>query len=108
MPTATIQVRMDTALKQQVECKLKTMGLNMSTAVNMLAHQIVRQNRIPFDIIADDDSNHSGELPKTVNADKMTDTELKQHLLAGYHQAIAGDTRPAKEVLAEMRAKYHI
>lgn len=46
MPTATIQVRMDTALKQQVERKLKTMGLNMSTAVNMLAHQIVRQNRI--------------------------------------------------------------
>ncbi len=108
MPTTTIQVRMDNALKQQVEHKLKTMGLNMSTAVNMLAHQIIRQNRIPFDIIADDANNHLEQLPKAVNADKMTDTELKQHLLAGYHQSIAGDMRPASEVLAEMRTKYHI
>ena len=55
MSTTTVQVRMDAALKQQVEIKLKSMGLNMSTTINMLAHQIVRQNRIPFDIIADDE-----------------------------------------------------
>lgn len=59
-------------------------------------------------IHADDTSNNLKELPKDVNADKMTDTELKQHLLTGYHQAIAGDTCPAMEVLAEMRAKYRI
>ena len=56
MSTTTVQVRMDAALKQQVEIKLKSMGLNMSTMVNILAHQIVRQNRIPFDIIAADDT----------------------------------------------------
>ena len=48
MSTAIVQVRVDTGLKQRVEDKLKHMGLNMSTAVNMLLHQIDNQNRIPF------------------------------------------------------------
>lgn len=108
MTTTTIQVRMDAVLKQQVEQKLKSMGLNMSTAVNMLAHQIIRQNRIPFDIIADDTVSNLDDLPTAVNADKMTDEELRQHLLIGYQEAINGQSRPAAEVFAEMKAKYGI
>lgn len=108
MATTTIQVRIDSALKQQVEQKLKSMGLNMSTAVNMLAHQIVRQNRIPFDIVASDSDSKLDTLPKSVNADMMTDEELRQHLLKGYEEAIAGKARPATEVFAEMKAKYHL
>ena len=108
MATTTIQVRMDSALKQQVEAKLKSMGLNMSTTINMLAHQIVRQNRIPFDIIADDIAPQLDDLPKSVNADKMTDEELRQSLLTGYQEAMSGQSRPAAEVFAEMKAKYNI
>ena len=91
-----------------MEAKLKSMGLNMSTAVNMLAHQIVKQNRIPFDIIADEPSSKLDDLPKNVNADKMTAEELRQHLLTGYQEAIEGKTQPASTVFAEMRAKYNI
>lgn len=105
MATATIQVRMDVVLKQQVEQKLKSMGINMSTAVNMLAHQIVRQNRIPFDIVAEDTDSKLSMLPKSVNADKMTEEELHQHLLIGYKESLEGKTRPATEVFAEMKAK---
>ena len=108
MATTTIQVRMDAALKQQVEQKLKSMGLNMSTTVNMLAHQIIRQNRIPFDIIADETDNKLDNLPKSVNADKMTDGELRDHLLTGYQEALDGKSRPATEVFAKMKAKYNI
>lgn len=108
MATTTIQVRMDATLKQQVEQKLNSMGLNMSTAVNMLAHQIIRQNRIPFDIVAEDTSSKLDSLPKSVNADKMTDEELRQHLLIGYQEAQEGQARPATEVFAEMKAKYNI
>ena len=108
MASTTIQVRMDSELKQQVEAKLKSMGLNMSTAVNMLAHQIVKQNRIPFEIIADDNPAALDRLPKAVNADKMTDEELRLHLLEGLHEAISGKSRPAAQVFAEMRAKYNI
>lgn len=108
MASTTIQVRMDSELKQQVEAKLKSMGLNMSTAVNMLAHQIVKQNRIPFEIIADDNTPMLDRLPKTVNADQMTDEELRLHLLEGFHEAVNGKSRPAAQVFAEMRAKYKI
>ena len=109
MATATIQVRMDTVLKQQVEAKLKSMGLNMSTMVNMLAHQIVRQNRIPFEILAAEElSSPLDNLPNTVNADKMTDEELRKHLLIGYQEAIDGKALPATKAFAEMRAKYQL
>ena len=64
MASTTIQVGMDSVLKQQVEAKLKSMGLNMSTAVNILAHQIVKQNRIPFEIIADDNPAALDQLTK--------------------------------------------
>lgn len=115
MATTTIQVRMDSVLKQQVELKLKSMGLNMSTMVNMLAHQIVRQNRIPFEIIGDSTAENItlsvpalDDMPKSVNADKMTVGELKQSLLKGYQEAQDGQARPAAEVFAEMKAKYNI
>ncbi|MBO6129377.1 MAG: type II toxin-antitoxin system RelB/DinJ family antitoxin [Pseudobutyrivibrio sp.] len=62
MATAILQVRVDTELKKRVEGKLKHMGLNMSTAVNMLLHQIDNQNKIPFTIAGREDS----ELLKTI------------------------------------------
>ena len=61
MTTAIVQVRVDNALKKRVESKLKTMGLNMSTAVNMLLHQSDNQNRIPFEI-----SGKESELLQTI------------------------------------------
>lgn len=61
MATAIVQVRVESELKKRVEEKLKTMGLNMSTAVNMLLHQIDNQNRIPFTVTGKDP-----ELLKTI------------------------------------------
>ncbi len=52
MATATIQVRMDSALKKETEAVLKSMGLNMSTAIHLFCRQVVNQGRIPFDIVA--------------------------------------------------------
>ena len=43
-------------------------------------------------------------LPKSVNADKMTDDELRDHLLTGYQEALDGKSRPAAEVFTEMKA----
>lgn len=51
MATAILQVRVDDDLKKRVDIRLKRMGLNMSTAVNMLMHQIDLQGRIPFEIV---------------------------------------------------------
>ena len=52
MATATIQVRMDSALKKETEAALKSMGLNMSIAIHLFCRQVVNQGRIPFDIVA--------------------------------------------------------
>lgn len=51
MATAILQVRVNDELKKRVDARLKRMGLNMSTAVNMLMHQIDIQGKIPFEII---------------------------------------------------------
>ena len=52
MATATIQVRMDSALKKETEAALKSMGLSMSTAIHLFCRQVVNQGRIPFEIVA--------------------------------------------------------
>lgn len=51
MATAVLQVRVNEELKKRVDGRLKRMGLNMSTAVNMLMHQIDIQGKIPFEIV---------------------------------------------------------
>ena len=50
MPSTTIRVRMDSALKAQTDAALASMGLNMSVAVNAMARQILRQGRLPFEL----------------------------------------------------------
>ena len=55
--TATVQVRMDAELKKKAEKTLKSMGLNMSTAINLFMHQVANQGKIPFEIYAAEVSN---------------------------------------------------
>lgn len=52
MATATLQVRIDSDLKQETESVLKSMGLSMSTAIHLFFRQVINQGRIPFEIIA--------------------------------------------------------
>ena len=52
MATTTLQVRMDSELKQETEATLKSMGLSMSTAIHLFCQQLVNYGRIPFEIIA--------------------------------------------------------
>ena len=53
MATTSITVRMDEGLKKQVETLFDDMGLNMTTAFTIFAKAVVKQNKIPFEIIAD-------------------------------------------------------
>ncbi len=52
MSTTMVRVRMDTGLKAQVDAALASMGLNMSTAVNAMARQIIHQGKLPFELYA--------------------------------------------------------
>lgn len=53
MATTSITIRMDENLKKQAETLFDEMGLNMTTAITMFAKAVVRQNKIPFEIVAD-------------------------------------------------------
>lgn len=52
MAEATFSVRMDESLKKQFDTLCSDFGMNASTAINVFARAVVRERRIPFEIVA--------------------------------------------------------
>jgi DNA-damage-inducible protein J len=77
--TSNLNIRMDKKLKSQMEEVVSELGLNVSTAVNMFARQVVRQGRIPFDISLD--------VPNKETIDAMQEAEYiaSNPGVKGYH-----------------------
>ncbi len=50
MAQTNINIRMDENLKQQFDRLCNELGLNMSTAINVFAKTVVREQRIPFEL----------------------------------------------------------
>jgi len=50
MKDTSISIRLDSKLKEQTERVLSQFGLNLTTVVNMLFHQIVREQTIPLSL----------------------------------------------------------
>jgi len=48
MPTANINVRTDATLKAQAQQIFESIGLDLSTAVNLFLKQTVKVNNLPF------------------------------------------------------------
>ena len=76
---ASISIRIDSQLKEQTENILGQFGLNMTTVVNMLFHQIVREQSIPLSL----------SLNPRVSARDELDI-AKADRLAGYKGRTAG------------------
>ena len=53
MPQTTLNVRMDADVKKALEEFCVAVGMNTSVAVNMFAKTVIREQRLPFEIIAD-------------------------------------------------------
>lgn len=49
--TTTINVNVDSKLKQEATDILNDLGLNMSTAINIFLNQVVKRKGIPFSIV---------------------------------------------------------
>lgn len=85
MAQTNVNIRMDENLKQQFDRLCTELGLNMSTAFNIFARTMVRQQRIPFEVSLDvpnaetlaaiEDVNRGRNLSKTFHsvADLMED-----------------------------------
>ena len=50
MPQTLVNIRMDTALKQDMEAVCRDLGMNMTTAFTIFAKKMSRERRIPFDV----------------------------------------------------------
>ena len=45
-----LNIRIDKNLKEQSELVFESLGLNMSTAINIFLRQVVRVNGLPFEV----------------------------------------------------------
>jgi addiction module RelB/DinJ family antitoxin len=52
MTRATFSVRMDETLKRQFESLCSDFGMTTSTAINVFAKAVVRERKIPFEIVS--------------------------------------------------------
>lgn len=78
MAQTNINIRMDDTLKQQFDHLCNELGLTMTTAFNIFAKTMVRQQRIPFEVsmnvpnsetlAAIDDVNHGRNLSKSFHS----------------------------------------
>ena len=53
MANININIRMDAELKKEFESFCDDVGMTMTTAFNLFAKKVVRENRIPFEISRD-------------------------------------------------------
>jgi addiction module RelB/DinJ family antitoxin len=52
MAQATFSVRMDESLKEQFDNLCADFGMTASTAINVFARAVVRERKIPFEIVS--------------------------------------------------------
>ena len=50
MAQTTFSVRMDSEIKKQFDDFCAQVGMNATTAFNMFARAVLRENRLPFDV----------------------------------------------------------
>ncbi len=94
--TATLNLRVNPAVKQRAENVLNQLGIPMSTAINMYLNQISLTGGIPFAVALP-------KAPQSVNADLMSSEELHAKLQEGYEDMKAGRIQDAASAFAKFR-----
>ncbi|MCD8347169.1 MAG: type II toxin-antitoxin system RelB/DinJ family antitoxin [Lachnospiraceae bacterium] len=81
MAQAMVNFRMDADLKKNMEQTCKKMGLTMTSAFTMFATKVTREQRIPFEIVADPfySEENMAELERRVAEIRSGNCTLKEH-----------------------------
>ena len=53
MPTSNINIRVDSEIKSQAQDVFTSLGLDMSTAINIFLRQAIRQRGLPFAVVSE-------------------------------------------------------
>ena len=92
---ATMQIRMDKELKEQVEALYRSMGTSFAEAVRMFAQQSLRDGGMPF--------------RPTIKAwDELTIQEVHEKLEKSEADIAAGRVYSQQEVDARMKGRFTI
>lgn len=80
---AQISLRVDDDVKINAERTLNSIGMNMSTAVNIFLKTVIRENKIPFELSADPFYSYENikELEKRIADLKSGKSTLEEHEL---------------------------
>ena len=97
--TATLNLRVNPAVKESAEAVLSKLGIPMSTAIDIYLNQISLTGGIPFAVTLP-------KFPSSINADMMTDEELHAKLKKGYADIELGNVQNAAEAFARFREKH--
>lgn len=97
--TATLNLRVNPAVKERAEEVLSKLGVPMSTAIDMYLNQISLTGGIPFAVTLP-------KVPDTLNADLMTKAELHAKLQKGYDDIEAGNLQNASNAFEKFRESH--
>lgn len=98
--SANIYARIEPDVKEQAESILSALGIPASNAINMFYKQIILQRGLPFEV----------KIPSSrpIDMSTLSEEKLNAELEKGYADMIAGHTKPAKKVFADIRKNYNI
>ena len=92
----SISIRLDSKLKEQAEDVIGQFGLNMTVVVNMLFHQIVREQSIPLSLTLK---------PKVSTLDELSIAKARRN--SGYAERTADAViADMEQLVAEAEVKY--
>ncbi len=93
--TTSVNLRIDKDLKAQAEALFSSLGMNMTTAINVFLRQSVRDQAIPFHVTAEKDYDHIR--PYMSKADSYS----------SYDSYVAENLQAADLRVAEGKVKYY-
>ena len=96
--SANLYARIEPDVKEQAESILSALGIPAQNAINMFYKQIILQRGLPFEV----------KIPsaKPVDMSALSEEEMNAELEKGYADMVAGRTKPAKQVFADIRKDY--
>lgn len=98
--TANIYARIEPDVKDQAEGILSTLGIPVSSAINMFYKQIILQHGIPFDLKV--------PAPSVVDVSKLSEKQINEELEKGYTDMLEGRTKSAEQVFADIYKDYNV
>lgn len=79
MPKVSTTIRTDVEAKKKAQQIFSSLGMDMSTAINIYFYQVIRNNGLPFEVVADTPNEETLEAIREVQRMKADPTMGKSY-----------------------------